>query len=129
MKASELRIGNLVYNKEKETERVYTLYNSSINGYDGNAGIQPDDQELFQPIPLTPSWLERMGFEYEKGLNTYWSIGVNPITKDYLLVIKCNNECFYYRNIHHKLKYVHQLQNLYFALTGKEIEIKQLEKV
>ena len=24
----------------------------------------------------------------------------------------------------HKIKYVHQLQNLYFALTGKELEMK-----
>ena len=24
----------------------------------------------------------------------------------------------------HRLKYVHQLQNLYFALTGKELKIK-----
>lgn len=123
MNIEELRIGNLVYFHPVNTHReVCQVDANMIFNFELN-------KPYYKPIELNPSWLERMGFKFEKGINTYWSIGVNPITHDYLLVIKCNNECFYYRNIHHTLIYVHQLQNLYFALTGKEIKIKQLEKV
>ena len=31
----------------------------------------------------------------------------------------------FYINGYHEIKYVHQLQNLYFALTGEELEINE----
>ena len=37
-------------------------------------------------------------------------------------------ECFY-KNGYFIIKYVHQLQNLYFALTGEELTIKTTSEV
>jgi hypothetical protein len=103
-----------------------------------------------QPIPLTEEWLRKFGFKYQNRdvshgngkIERFWSkhwftggdnwwieINLNPITKD-------SNGFFWlnwnigggndFVHLPHscELKYIHQLQNLYFALTGNELEIK-----
>lgn len=117
MKANGLMEGNFIYNKDGEIEKVYTLYRDGINGYDGEGGIIPDDEELFKPIPLTEQWLIDFGCKIElkkyktktatKGnIQIYYHKGWRFIINDFDSIV---------------LKYVHQYQNLYFALTGKEL--------
>ena len=68
------------------------------------------------PIPLDKVWIERFGFEW---IDTHWSNNGRVslyITADY--------ECIFNNLLSVKLSYVHQLQNLYFALTGQELTIK-----
>lgn len=73
-------------------------------------------------VPITEEWLLRFGFEhlygdhYENGLvEIYFSSkGVE------LLVEKRTPFNYYYKD-------VHQLQNLYHALTGQELTIKPTE--
>ena len=111
MKANELRIGNLIL-KEGEiiTVSSFTLYNVER------------DEEAFEPIVLTEKWLLKLGFE--------WDIFYQGYT-DGNWVIKPNDEKGYrlsygkrkYDVIVWTIQYVHQLQNLYFALTGKELTI------
>lgn len=77
------------------------------------------------PIPLTTEWLERFGFETHPNFSERWfwnhygysmtladdgDWNVMPRVDDSLVVAYC--------------RYVHQLQNLYFALTGTELELK-----
>ena len=80
-------------------------------------------ENVFKPIPLTEEWLLRVGFEKD---------GVRLGCKEY----KTNDLNVYkmigdYPHFAHgviddiRLKYVHQLQNLYFALTNKELTLKQ----
>jgi len=81
-------------------------------------------------ILLSSDWLLKLGFNngYNKG---YLGINVNNtdfvITEpkmmgewqnDYAWQYKCTWEKFT------EIKFVHELQNLFFALTGKELEIK-----
>jgi hypothetical protein len=69
----------------------------------------------FDPIPLTEEWLLKFWFisnpyedRYEKG-----SIHIE--------CLKTKGETYLWiENMPH-IKYVHQLQNLYFALTGEEL--------
>lgn len=74
---------------------------------------------LCEPITLTPEILERCGLKNDDG---YYH------NEDYSFSIEeRGNEYFYEydgRNIGKGCKYLHQLQNLYFALTGKELEFK-----
>ena len=81
-----------------------------------------------KPIKLTPEWLERMGFELHEYKD---EVEFNEwILKDdsfMILYIKKLKRYEIYYNDSPNIKYVNQLQNLCFALTGKEIEIKQLE--
>lgn len=71
-------------------------------------------------IPLTPELLKRCGFE--KGIN-------NPDYHDLrFFVLTKIEEGYRLRNCDYPgrdIKYLHQLQNLYFALTGEELTIKE----
>ena len=73
-------------------------------------------ERYIKPIPLTEEWLIKFGFELNLNNNwSHWNFGLNFykygdfFESDQLPI-------FIY------LQYVHQLQNLYFALTNKELE-------
>lgn len=70
-----------------------------------------------EPLPLTAEILQSSGF-YK--LDRFFE-------KDEILLLNVDNVYLYhYSNRSDKratLKYVHQLQNLYFALTGEELEV------
>lgn len=115
MKATELRIGNYV----TETNIGVTL----VNLFDLE-NIQNEDTN-YQPIPLTEEWLLKLGFKlYPSGSYCFDLFSVN----EYLAIdLKYNKGFAYIRtdedSLKIKLEYVHQLQNLYFALTNLELEI------
>ncbi|MCE4064328.1 hypothetical protein LXM63_04425 [Chryseobacterium gleum] len=111
----ELRIGNIVRLKSKNKDYVID------SGYEIDTGT---DSEDFEPIELTEDWLLNFGFE--PTTPGYWSNGkleIGYTTTD-------DNIQYEYISITHKtemtdLKYVHQLQNLIFSLTGEELKIKE----
>lgn len=77
---------------------------------------------LCNPIPITPEILEKCGFEYwtldhdcTDPNDAYW------VHKKMKFAI--NNIKWTVQKLDVKLSYLHQLQNLYFALTGEELEI------
>lgn len=82
--------------------------------------------EIGIPIPLTEEWLLRFGFKGPKSeAGKYYSLSKHRV---YLFDSGCEfefNICETLRvNLHHRYKqiqHVHQLQNLYFALTGEEL--------
>lgn len=80
-------------------------------------------------IPLDSSWLERAGFDKNrrKEISTIDDIQIELITPgssiDFIEVyLRWDYVRHYLTN---KVQYVHQLQNLYFALTGKELEFRK----
>jgi len=107
MEAKELRIGNLVQFTTGSIYKVDMLYN--------------DFSSLlyWMPIPLTEEWLLKFGFEIKQGRfgNEYWG-KINLYTASNKKIVFCFDGCL------KGIKYVHQLQNLYFALTGQELIIK-----
>ena len=129
MKANELRIGNLIYSPAGVEKYVFgtsyktILYTSHLENSTYNEAY---DYEC-EPIPLTEEWLYNFGFSVRKESSNFYSFGYgqNPITKDWMLLLKYfeDENRFFFMNGHHTIKYVHQLQNLYFALTNNELEI------
>ena len=125
MKPTELRIGNLIYNCIGEPFKV----NATTIGSFGLGVITLGN---FKPIPLTEDWLERFGFvkmtttttsfddEYIDGTDRYrtrhptWAL-----TSEKKLVALMRGF-----RIANELQFVHQWQNLYYALTGIEITIE-----
>ena len=117
MKANELRIGNLV------------LFNNSIKPITSNnlcdIEFYTDSKIPYcKPIPLTEEWLLKFGFEkkeYEKSqYREYEYILENfKYFRDRFWIVRCE-ECGRYADI----KYVHELQNIYFALTKYELTMK-----
>lgn len=130
MKANELRIGNLVnYGvnivpiKSIHTEsvlknevRVYVELNEKLQNY------CLDITEI-EPIPLTEERLLKFGFELD--------IEDDGYQKGKYKVSVSDEGCLFFINIGYypeeiaEFKYVHQLQNLYFALTGGELVVKE----
>jgi hypothetical protein len=82
------------------------------------------------PIPLTEEWLLKMGFDISN--SSGYNIKNNGIEIDIWfnddglindIQISSTNISGAYPNIKH-FQYVHQLQNLYFALTNEELTMK-----
>lgn len=117
MKANELRIGNFVQSlKEDGSLRMY--YNVVKLQENGtiNSGIIN-----YLPIPIDEFWLIKFGFV--KNLTGNWFILENKFTNislnlDGVCDIGSNEEY----TLPYKIQHVHQLQNLYFALTGEELK-------
>ena len=108
IKANEYRIGNWVSNGEVE----FQLTSKDIYHLDIYV-----NRVIANPIPITPEWLERMGFEKQ----TDWSYYFDDIYFSYNETGDLTCRLRYYKTICY---YVHQIQNLYFALTGEEITVK-----
>lgn len=125
MKSTELRIKNWVLHKD------VIQFVESINDTDSGMAVcclsEHDNgcQDL-KPIPLTEEWLVRFGFELLDG-----SLSRKVFEKGYLKFKVISHEYgidFYFGNggaYYIKPRFVHNLQNLYFALTGEELTIKE----
>jgi hypothetical protein len=118
MKANELRIGNWVRQRESDTYiqiEQYLLCNEELCHY--------------QPIKLTEEWLLKFGFakqDYTMSGCSIYKLGnivimnsfVNPQRESMVITIEGISPPTWSLK---DLCFVHQLQNIYFALTGKEL--------
>lgn len=131
LKPSELRIGNRL-----RPRRLLDPENIPPLGYMICAAhIAYSEEELnndWEGISLTPEIMEKCGFEAmgddgkdSDGWRCYYTARYNDSGKDYFCV--WNDEPGYLMDNFSSapLLYVHQLQNLYFALTGEELTIKE----
>jgi hypothetical protein len=153
MKANELRIGNWVKINDEIFEEgyligydIYTTNEFQITGFNDGSSMKgckvicfyEIPSKIFEgtihsgcrdldidPITLTEEWLLRFGFEDDR---------------DNLMVLRKDVFEFFFDkkdicgvNLYEKwdgnflcgdIQYVHQLQNLYFALTGEELILK-----
>lgn len=123
IKASELRQGNILsYSGKEIVIDIEILYSLFVDG-----SLIPDK---LSPIILTPEWLERCGATKCKGTPFY---EIDMLSNIGQIHINPNNGMIWLR--HHRNEttainphsetqyYLHQLQNLYFALTGNELSI------
>ena len=128
MNYTELRIGNLVCRKdlisdEDRFEKIIFLSDKVTTS--GPFRIVCFYSEI-KPIPLSKKWLLKFGFyqwskiEFSKEFKS-WSLWVFTDVNKFEIVHNEDRNCF---NPDIQIKYVHQLQNLYFALTGEELKIK-----
>lgn len=116
---NELRIGNYVSIPDRNdpaTVEQIMKHEITVNEFGRFFNLKHID-----PIPITEDWLIRLGFK--KGDPTPHAIGyfIDRFGIHYHF-----KECNWY-SWTANIKYVHQLQNLYFAITGKELELKQNE--
>lgn len=133
MESKDLRIGNYVKLKGFDNfYKVSEIYFSGIecNFEEGKKKHFANRIDNFEPIPLTPEILEKAGFE-RVGRN--YQIKHELPTKRIFIVsdtwisgtwqnwaFSLNDEN---QQIFVALHSLHQLQNLYFALTGEELTI------
>lgn len=122
MKANELRIGNKVYDTKGDVNTVcvetFVKFNPQITA-----------------IPLTEQWLLRMGFELRSENSNMWDLkSYKEKTNEaanrgqgFLCVVDFRVKHDFWLDLQTRrtFHYVHELQNLYFAITGTELEIKE----
>lgn len=120
MKAKELRIGNLVNYDAVDIGKVVGIISDEV------IHIEEDRKRFIgncKPIALTEYWLLKFGFKYnEPTYEWYDKSGVIFIQVNFSgfdLIAKFHNEPI------KEIKYVHQLQNLYFVLTGQELTLNE----
>lgn len=139
MKKEELRIGNyylsVKFNVSVKCD-ISDMYNLYANA-DGATDHPPID-EMFIPIALTEEWLEKFGFISEICVNGRRVFRNNDIGRwvfvdlengVFTLFIDNAEEALGWRGMPYVIthgihNYVHQLQNLYFDLSGKELILK-----
>ncbi len=116
MKASDLRIGNWVITDQ--TEIVCDVLCDCINTH--NHELLPIGE--IEPIPLTEDWLVMFGFKKHR---YHYRKGKLDITLEGRDAYNELGRVYYnaWAILDKQPDYVHQLQNLYHALTGKELEI------
>jgi len=132
MEASELRIGNLIYIPKTDQDATICSVTEFIGvKVNKNVIFEPIPFNDIKPIPLNKELVLKLGFE--KWQDRYcleaWSPG-HPSQrfdidwKDGNIMMKSRYQGEDDNLLMRHIKNVHQLQNLYFALTGKELEMK-----
>jgi len=118
MEANEVRFNNWVNFKYKGVDYGNVIIDANYFSHYDNKDYE------YTPIPLTEEWLIRFGFvapfgdtanvrRYVKGATTHLNFTIND-SRIYFAFL--NSE---------EIKHVHQLQNLYHALKGKELTINK----
>lgn len=138
MIAAELRLGNLVNTIVSDKPSIVTFIKSQKvkDGY--YQSVELDEEEIYIPqhicgIPLTADILERAGFKKDENIQQDFS---------YILKAKARLTFVYYKGdksyfsieqdgklidlASGAVQYLHQLQNLYFALCSEELTINLL---
>lgn len=128
MTAKEFRIGNLVYDTTGKVNMVNINALRYLLDYGGTPMCQA------KPIPLTEEILrDWCGFsvnedgfscaEFVKSDKGYSLRGFDISSRDGMFFLWVPTEDQWYSSELTEIKYLHQLQNLYFALTGDELII------
>ncbi len=112
MEASELRINNYT-----NLGKIKSFYESGVHLGMGATCLYSD----LKPVALTEELLLKLGFvkkgkRWSKDWFYLWEDNYNIV----FALAEMQESIGKYLNIEH----VHQLQNLYFALTGEELTIK-----
>ena len=135
MEAKEIRIGNLIQSRiplygswagrQRFDKEIYIV---------GADTFQNDIEKYFTGIPLTEDWLLKMGFVQDLKYTDFFApddIGMMISKKDDLYGIRFSLDVsvtgifnLFESEPISIIKYVHQLQNIYYALTGTELTIK-----
>lgn len=138
IKPNEIRLGNWYNHKANWSYRNKEEIEYSFEWEDLDwVALSECKLELtdIQPIPLTPEVLEKCGFRESKKQPVHFINLGNPAKQLELLKsgeyfypsiyqaaeVSSENDGTVYVN---RIQYLHQLQNLIYALTGQELEYK-----
>ena len=121
IQATELRVGNYIQNDLQG--RILEILSVS-----GDLVFIEENPQNYSPIPLTKEWLLRFGLE--KLDTVTWKITTGifirlPEQGDMWDIYRStNNRAGDFSGLGiRRIRCVHELQNLYFALTGQELTI------
>lgn len=142
LQRKDFRIGNriiymgaeiVIEGIQRDGDIDYTLNGHPYGGH---------NVKHYEPIPITESYLLKQGLRSQKEMNEKWYLDYAFVysfedelrCSDYFIATDLEDVYKFciatfddgmqsYESLR-RLKYVHELQNLFFALTGKELELK-----
>lgn len=122
----ELQIGSWVKFDGKECLVVaLDAYDTpTIDYVEGMDDLLSVDYDALEPIPLTDEWLTRQDFEHKKREGDQWYVrdiySLYPLGATWIIYIGTPGVdaeiC--------QIRYVHQLQLFWAAVTGEKLEVK-----
>lgn len=120
LKETELRPGNaILWRGGHAPDWVWIEAEFDTSDYD----LLKTRSHCFKPVPITEERLLKLGFKYRKYLKDFY---IKRGQQGEIIIIQNNTVYLCESNGRRKfivrLEYMHQLQNLYFALTLKELE-------
>lgn len=133
MKPEELRIGNYINDsngkpqqideiiRHPSCERMYA-HIIKFKGWGFKSGYVED----LKPIPITKQWLIDFNLIKKDSYNWYTILKIETPYDNIYIDLNLNDNLIYINSCKHRecmkpIKYIHQLQNLIFALKGKEL--------
>lgn len=134
IKTDELMIGNYIQDMEGNIYKIFSFSYTLIQCDKIEGGSHIFEDEEVKPIPLTKEWLKKLGFYVENSKDRLsieaWGPG-HPSQRfnidfkdDKILLISRYQESHDFLKMRH-IVYIHQLQNLYFSLTGEKLTLKK----
>ena len=121
MKQNEIRVGNCLIDPRAYDKELNKKFGVDDSPYFKVTARDIQFAEEYKPIPLTEEILLKCRFKKKNGYkfvlhNSHFSL---------VMIDSINREdyAFSHYNLWVNLEHVHQLQNLYFALTGQELEV------
>lgn len=136
--SKELMCGNyLMWQLTQESSMIHdrTILvdywdNAGVHGRWIDGGMNYSPFYLIDPIPITPEWLERLGFEKVNSMSTSTLEYIATKFDRFYVRIKDGNICLMTETDDYDtelvyIDHIHQLQNIYFALTGQELTVKE----
>ncbi len=139
IQANELRVNNYIIDQYGDIGKVVGInsdkeYKHNGQLFVGTATLYYDNYkgsigrwiQTLKPIKLTEEILLKCGFNYKDGeyVRGLWKLAPDHPKEEvvgYGLFIK---RLDWTRTNENSIKYLHQLQNLFFGITGHELEIK-----
>lgn len=118
MEIQELRLGNY-YRLQRNNEAIEDMKIDIWTLFDFNKADYIGHMSHCFPITLTEEWLEKFGFTKEQDWYTFGNVSIDFEEK------RCVQEVGktgMYNQLPYP-QYVHKLQNLYYALTNKELTV------
>lgn len=115
MKAQDLRIGNWVEETHSGEFGKVDMVVLSI--------IERMSNHSYKPITLTEEWLVKLKNDGSFKLRFIKSIAAFEVQRKYV-GIESGEEWIFISNV----RYVHEWQNLHYALTGEELQTDEIKK-
>lgn len=140
MEKNEIRIGNVVYDSLNQSyDIVIGINNNDTVDFPFNLN---NDIRLVDGVKISGEILKKLGFEKVNDTEEYYVLEYNNCDVHKIIslyefnkmwcinisysenILSYNAQSLHFRNI----KYIHQIQNAYFILTGEELDVNNLLK-
>jgi len=126
--ATALRIGNIVHAKDLDGNLKYIRVEEIKRKNGVYVFIDQDGigylEKAVKGVELNAEILEKAGFINEYTVEYRIAVDLPNVEFTGSLQVLDNNKVFWIKNFKIQAQYLHQLQNLYWILTGEELKIE-----